>query len=61
MSLCTAYQEDLIAFAFLRNGSKCANLTCQHPITSHQHKPREQGLYYFDIFEGLFSLCFELD
>jgi hypothetical protein len=38
MSLCTAYQEDLIANEFLRVGAKCANESCQFPITSHSHR-----------------------
>ena len=46
MSLCTAYQEDLIANEFLRVGPNCVNVSCQFPITSHSHRQAQQGNYY---------------
>jgi hypothetical protein len=33
--LCKAYQENLIAYDFLRVGPNCANFNCQFPITDH--------------------------
>jgi hypothetical protein len=50
MSLCTAYQEDLIANEFLRVGPNCANVSCQFPITSHSHRQTQQGNYLHPVY-----------
>jgi hypothetical protein len=45
MPLCLAFQEDLIAYDFLRNGPLCANPSCLEAIGNHNHRPQQQGMH----------------